>query len=299
MSRLLFCLIGLLLALNAAPRAAAQLQVSLQMNKTHYVAYEPVLATVTIANRAGKDIILGDANGRGWLTFNVDMIGGNPILPYAGEPRPQPKVLGAGKALRETFSLGRYYPVGSLGNYQVRANVYFSEFGQYIASNVKAFAITDGNALWEDQIGINVPGRPTSYRKMSLLSFQEDDKMTLYVRIREEQTGRVLATYALGRLVLQREPQATLDAENRLHAFFLSGPKYYRHIIISPDGEKISEEIYEVKGSSIPELKITDTGRVRVAGGLLFDPSRPAAPQEVVRRLTDRPPGVPEGDVEK
>jgi len=282
---------------GTAPLARAQLQVTLDLNRKSYVAFEPIHATVTIANRAGKDIILGSVNGPNWLTFNVDRIGGDSILPHQGSPRLRPHVLGRGESIRETISLGRYYPLGGLGNYSVRANVYFAEFGQHLVSNTRSFAITDGSTLWRDKIGINQPGQPTSYREMSLLSFQEDDKMTLYVRIREERTGRVHATYAIGRLVLQQEPQATLDDDNNLHAFFLTGPKLYRYIVIDPDGKMLSEEIYEAKDNSTPELKIAQSGVVRVAGGSLYDPNRPEETKEVIRRLSDRPPDTPNEEV--
>jgi len=281
----------------APPQASAQLQVTLDLNRSRFVAFEPVQATVTIANRAGKDIILGEANGRNWLSFNVERIGGDSVLPYGAAPRLKAHVLGRGETIRETISLGRYYPLGGLGNYSVRANVYFTEFGQHLVSNVRSFAVTDGSLLWSDKIGINKPGQPTSYREMSLLSFQEDDRMTLYVRIREERTGRVLATYAIGRLVLQQEPQATLDQESNLHAFFLTGPKLYRHIVIDPDGRKLSEEIFETRNASVPELRIATDRSVRVAGGLLYDPNQVVTPKEVVRRLTDRPAGVPNDEV--
>jgi hypothetical protein len=166
-----------------------------------------------------------------------------------------------------------------------------------LVSNVRSFAVTDGSVLWKDKIGVNKSGQPTSYREMSLLSFQEDDRMTLYVRIREERTGRVVATYAIGRLVLQQEPQATLDGDSNLHAFFLTGPKLYRHIVIDPDGKKLSEDIYEVKNASTPELKIAQSGAVRVAGGEIYDPNRPEETKEVIRRLSDRPVDTPTDEV--
>lgn len=283
--------------LGAVPTAFGQLQVTLELNRNRYVAFEPIHATVTIANRAGKDVVLGTINGPSWLTFNVERIGGDAVLPHQGAPRLRPHVLGRGETIRETISLGRHYPLGGVGNYSVRANVYFAEFGQHIVSNVRSFAVTDGTRLWRDKIGINKPGQPTSYREMSLLSFQEDEKMTLYVRIREDRTGRVLATYTIGRLVLQQEPQATLDADSNLHAFFLTGPKLYRHVVIDPDGHKISEEVYEAKDNSTPELKIAQAGTVRVSGGQLFDPNRPEEPKEVIRRLSERPADTPNEEV--
>jgi hypothetical protein len=277
--------------------AIAQLQVSLQLNRTQFVAYEPILATVSVMNRVGKDVILGEANGRSWLTFNVDEIGGNPILPVNGSPRLQPRVLPAGQSIRETVSLGKFFPLGGQGNYSVRANVFFSDLGQFMTSNVRSFMVTDGVTLWKDQFGI--PGRgKTNYRQVSLLSFQDDDKMNLYVRIRDQSQQRVLVTYPIGRLVLQRDPQAILDAESRINAFFQTGPRMFRHVIIDADGSKVADELYEVKGTSFPELKITNAGRVHVTGGQYYDPNQPPPPQDIVHRLTERPPGVPDAEVD-
>jgi hypothetical protein len=297
-SRLLPFVAAVLAALGWAGRAEAQLQVSLQLNRNQFVAYEPILATVTVSNRAGKDVVLGEVNGRSWLTFNVDEIGGNPILAVDGAPRPQPRVLAAGQSTRETISLGKYFPLGGLGNYSVRANVYFPEFGQFMISNVRSFAVTDGTPLWRDQFGVKGPGKSTSYRKVSLLSFQDDDKMDLYVRIRDETQQRVIATYSIGRLVLQRDPQAVLDSESRINVLFLTGPRMFRHVVVDHDGMKVSDDLYEVKGASFPEMRITDQGRVRVVGGQFYDPQAPPPPQELVHRLTDRPPGVPDETVD-
>ena len=60
--------LGLMMAVIfvAAPRAVAQLQVTLELNRDRFVAFEPIQVTVTIANRAGKDVILGDASVRKW-----------------------------------------------------------------------------------------------------------------------------------------------------------------------------------------------------------------------------------------
>jgi hypothetical protein len=286
------CVVALVLI--GAPRASAQVLVTLEMNKKVYVAYEPILATVTVSNRAGRDIILGDHHGQSWLSFQVSSIGGETILPYRGAPRVEPKVLSAGKSVREAITLGSYYPLGGQDNYSIRAAVYFNETGQHFGSNVCAARISEGQRFWEDQVGIPRSNGRSDYRRFSLLSFQENDRMSVFVRVRDQNSQRVLATYSLGRLVPHRDPQATLDGQNRLHVLFLTGPRFFRHCVIDPDGEKVSEEVFEGKEGSLPTLMLANTGNVRVEGGQLFDPNVPAAqPRDVVHRFTDRPPGVP------
>jgi hypothetical protein len=291
---LVIILVVSLVSLLAPQKSQAQLLVTLEMNKKSYLAYEPILATVSVANRAGKDVVLADHDGRSWLSFHISVIGGDAVLPQPGPPRVEPTVLPAGKSVRETVILGRYYPLGRLDNYAIRASVFFNEFGQLFTSNTSAIRINEGQRFWEQQIGVPRSNGQTAYRKFTLLSFQEEQQMSAYVRVRDDRSHRVLATYPLGRLVPHRDPQATLDGQNQLHVLFLTGPRYYRHCVIGPEGEKVSESIYEEKDASLPTLMLANTGAVNVRGGQVFDPNAPPSrPKEVVHRLTERPPGAP------
>ncbi len=290
-----------LAACGGAREASAQLQVYLDVNKPQLVAYEPVLATVTVENIAGKDVMLGEPGGRGWLSFNVqkiDKFGSYNVLAPGGEPASEPRLLKAGATMKQTISLGRIYPIGSMGNYSIRANVFFTDFGQYLTSNVRAITVLDGTRLWEREFGFNQAGRSTSYRQFSILSHQTDDDLKLYVRLRDKLSQRVLATYSLGPLVLYREPQAVIDSSNRLNVFFQTGRTLYRHVVVGPDGSKLSEKIYETKDESVPQLVSTPERSVRVSGGRTYNPGRETAEAlDVVHHLSERPAGLPDGDV--
>src|SRR5438874_12504624 len=51
--------------------ANAHIQVQLKFNRLQYIAYEPLIANVTITNRARRDIDLRHAGGPHWLRFEV------------------------------------------------------------------------------------------------------------------------------------------------------------------------------------------------------------------------------------
>src|SRR2546430_10545423 len=51
--------------------ANAQIQVQLKFSRLQYIAYEPLLATVTITNRAGRDIDLNNDAGERWFGFEI------------------------------------------------------------------------------------------------------------------------------------------------------------------------------------------------------------------------------------
>jgi len=54
-----------------AAKAEAQIQVDLKFKRLQYIAYEPVVATLSITNLAGRDIDLHNADGQSWLGFEI------------------------------------------------------------------------------------------------------------------------------------------------------------------------------------------------------------------------------------
>src|SRR5262252_3044966 len=51
--------------------AEAQIQVDLKFKRLQYIAYEPVVATLSITNMAGRDVDLHDSDGQSWLGFEI------------------------------------------------------------------------------------------------------------------------------------------------------------------------------------------------------------------------------------
>src|ERR1051325_12227432 len=55
-----------------AGSAFAQIQVELKLPRRQYIAYEPVVANLTITNLAGRDVDLHDSNGQAWFGFELN-----------------------------------------------------------------------------------------------------------------------------------------------------------------------------------------------------------------------------------
>ena len=61
--------------------AGAQIQADLKLNRFQYIAYEPVIVTISITNLAGRDVDLRDSAGQAWFGFEVTANDGEPIAP--------------------------------------------------------------------------------------------------------------------------------------------------------------------------------------------------------------------------
>src|SRR5204863_9790581 len=86
----LFLLFGLV-----AAAANAQIQVQLKFSRLQYIAYEPLIATVSITNRAGRDIDLRDDAGQHWFGFELIGSEGQPIGPFGTQEWPPLHVEGS------------------------------------------------------------------------------------------------------------------------------------------------------------------------------------------------------------
>ena len=116
----LFLLLGFV-----AGAANAQIEVQLKFSRLQYIAYEPLLATVTITNRAGRAIDLHDDGSERWFGFEITGRDGQSV-PADSSQKMEPLRIETGQTVTQKINLANLYPIQDFGNYHVRAHVYFS-----------------------------------------------------------------------------------------------------------------------------------------------------------------------------
>jgi hypothetical protein len=290
-------LLGLALVLAASvPRAQAQLDVEIALARETYLLYERVQVAVDITNLSTEDIVLGGPGGTDWLTFTLTGNGGTPLSPYQAEGFDiEPTVIAGRQKLRKTVVLNSRYSLAQRGNYTVRASVYYPPTGRYITTQNRRFNIDDGIVFWERPVPVS-PERGGGFRRLELLSYSATERTDIYLRIRDQASRNILKTFALGRVILHRQPQATLDRDNLLHVVFMGAPNTYSHTVVDAFGEVLRQDVYQDKGGNPPRLMMASDGTVGVRGGVFQDPEAIAAANDPdnpnrIRDLSERPPG--------
>ncbi|MBL9118229.1 MAG: hypothetical protein JNJ83_24705 [Verrucomicrobiaceae bacterium] len=273
---------------------AAQLQVSLELDKTQHIVQEAVSATVTVTNRSGTDFITGGPKGQGWLSFEItDATERNLSAVHTDDTKPS--VFPAGQTLRRKVSVTAKY-VMEQGHYGIKALVYFGPSGQFYESNRARVQVLEGAQLCKPLSFGVPPGFPDAgrTRKYVLLQHQDFNRSYLYIRIVDELSGGMLLTYQLGTLTLFREPQYTLDRNNNLHVMFLTAPTIYRYCVIRPDGQLESQTMLREADADRPKLFLTAENDVVRRGGFVFDPAaeRAAMNKAKPKSIGERPPGL-------
>src|SRR3954447_13228758 len=121
LKRSIKCGVSLACIFLIAAKADAQIQVDLKFKRLQYIAYEPVVVTLSITNLAGRDIDLHNADGQSWLGFEITGSEGQPIAPISAENSP-PLKIEAGQRVTHQINLTPLYPVHDFGSYHVRTN---------------------------------------------------------------------------------------------------------------------------------------------------------------------------------
>ena len=275
-----------------AKESNAQLIVSMNLSKTNYITYEPIVATVTVYNRAGNDIVLGGPKGRGWMSFDVYR-DGQLLSPRSVDGGFETMLLKAGRSVTKKVDINRLYPVSDYGSYTINASVYFPPCRSYFSSKKSRINVTDARAFWKQSFGFS-QGRNklASFRQFSLHEHRESANSALYVRLRETKGTKVYCTFSLGRFINVRKPQATIDAQNRLHVMHMISPRIYSHARVSPEGAFLGNEYFRETADTRPSLVIDEGGTVKVVGGIAYDPNKPPEAEQQPRSASELPPGL-------
>jgi hypothetical protein len=277
-----------------AAAAQGQIQVDLKFKRLQYIAYEPVVATLGITNLAGRDIELRDADGQSWLGFEITGSDDQPIAPLNGENAQPPLKIEAGQRVTRQIDLCPLYPVHDFGAYHVRTNVYFADLAKFFYSATRVFEVTDARPIWQQTVGIPTGVTASGdVRTYSLLNNRFPDHTSLYVRVQDKDSGIVYATYSLGRTIGSEQPQAEIDRANQLHVLHCAAPRAWSYARIDLNGQLLQHSSF-METKNRPRLVHSSNGEVAVRGGMMETPVRTS--RNTGPKLSDRPPGLPEGD---
>jgi hypothetical protein len=284
--------VGFLLLLAA--KGEAQIQVDLKLKRFQYIAHEPVIATLGITNRAGRDLELRNADGQPWFGFEVIRSEGQPMVPMTSNEIQLPLKIEAGKSVTRKINLASLYQVHDFGTYHARAHIYCADVSKFFYSQTKVFEVTDARPVWQKTVGIpDGSSGPGNTRTYSLLTNRFPDHTSLYVRVEDQDSGIVYATFSLGRAIALGEPQAELDRANQLHVLHCAAPRSWSYSRVGLNGELLAHCSF-VETQTRPRLFHSVDGAIRVAGGTVEASS---AKQESRRasmpKLSDRPPKAP------
>lgn len=272
--------------------ASAQVTVEIRLDQDQFLPGETIPAAVRITNRSGQTLALGDSDD--WLTFSVERRDEREsIVPKIGEvPVRGPFELETSKIATKRVDLAPYFNFGTVGRYAVVATLRIPGWDREITSPPRVFQIINGTRMWEREFGLAATsGQPPETRRYILQQANYlRGQLRLYLRITDGPGLRTLKVLPIGTIVSFSRPEPQLDKSSNLHLLYQNGPRSFSYHVFNPDGEVVTDEIYDYLGSR-PRLRVDDEGNVKVIGGV-----RRRTPAEIVGVSTTNPPptGAPD-----
>lgn len=281
-----FRILSILLALLGP--AHAQLAATLNVRKKQFLAGEPVLAVVTVTNRAGKDLTFASDGRTQWLDFIITDGQGNSVTPR-GNTMFGKMTIKAGESLAREVDLTQHFILTEPGNFSVGAVIHMpGNTKEGTSTNRVLFNQNPGLLYWSQSVGI--PGSSNKTRTFHVINFAGDQKTQIYAQVVDGRTGQFVRTFLLGDLLMLRKPLVTVDRLQHMHVMFLATPTMWVHCEIDTDGKLVNREIHQRGDQGDPQLITFADGTVRVANSIPYDAKAAAEEKAKIRKASDRPP---------
>ncbi len=268
-----------------------QVGVSIKIDRSQYLAHEPVTAVVTITNRSGRELnFVSKAEGsiaHSWLDFSMRDAGGRGMQKLTNKVF-QKAVIPAGRSMARRVNLSGIFNVTRVSNYAVTAHV--SQPGMddtSYTSNSGHFTVGGGNAIYSQPFG--VPKSRSPKREYNVLTFNDGRKTSIYAQVMDKRTGFALSTFRLSEYLSFVEPQMAIDGKNQLHVIYLATPEVFVHATVNQDGGHAGTKYFKRVAGRKPRFVSFSDGKVAVAGAVPYDPKKAAAKAPTARRASERP----------
>ncbi|MBC8127406.1 MAG: hypothetical protein H8M99_09740 [Gloeobacteraceae cyanobacterium ES-bin-144] len=267
--------------------AHAQVAASLRLEKRLHLADEPVLATVTITNHAGRDLVFQSDGRFQWLDFILKSSNGDPVTPKGNSLFGAMKI-GAGQVMVRTVNLSDYYQLSEPGNYSLLAVIRMpGSKTEGATTNTVFFTQSSGRIYWSQKVGII--GRSNQMREYRAITFTSETKSQLYAQIMDCSSGQLVRTFLLGDVLMLRKPVIAVDRQQRMNVLFMATPAMWVLCVVNTDGKLVERQIHQRTSSGDPQLLTFGDGSVKVANSIPYDAKAAAEQKAKIRKASDRP----------
>lgn len=278
MTKMRLC--GLALFVAGVMPAMAQLGLSVALDRTSYVQYEPVFLTVTLRNYAGNTLefgSLGEGKGdQGWLRVQVINPRGDTLPLLVSEFNPcRTLSLAAGASRAVKFQLNPFFAISSSGTYQLQVRVGHIRLGSDYLSPKVNFRV-DSPRIVKDYnrrelvctVGVPAadPLATIAARTCSLVSFPGQTGEVCALKISD--SNFVYSITRLGPMLRGAQPQLEADSRSLVHVFMEVDSRMACHWVYDLSGNLKEKQYFQISPNNLPGLiRDPELGRVMVRGG--------------------------------
>ena len=272
--QVIFILIGVI-CFGFISGAYAQVAVTMQLNRKHYLMYEQVLAKVSFRNYSGRPLIFGqNPKLRGKVTFRITSPNGSIISENKINFNPLiGTVLKPGATGSAVFPLTKMYNLRKAGSYSVLAILSHPLLSSAYNSGVPmTFTIFNGIPVWKRILGVpevlnNKATGKIKKRTAEILNFYDNNRKLYALKIEDDQY--VYGVVRLAEDVDENIPQIEVDGLNRVHIFVQISSRVWDYFVYNIDCKLVEKGHYTISDDGVKPILVrnADEGTVMVIGG--------------------------------
>ncbi len=261
----------LLIWLCLTCQGVAQINVSLHLPRTSFLLNEPTVATLTISNLAGQDLLFEDSPDFGpWCRLELKALRGDFVSPRREEISFPPLIVPSGKTISRTINVSDFFFLDHPGQYKIRVGVFFAPTRAEFYTQ-STFNADPGRMEWAQTVGIPEAGNNGGkFRTFSLVTHQRPEGIFLYAKLEGKEEGIRFSPFFLGRLLSAMKPQPQFDASNNLYVFHASSDSTYVLSQIDVDTGKFGQALYRpsTPRAGRPAMSKDAKGHLVISGGI-------------------------------
>lgn len=255
-----------------APVLSGQVGMSIELNRTAYMQFEPVYAKITFRNDTGKALLFGKSPRlQGFLMLEITGTGQRLVNKRKDkEISIDGLVLGPGEIKSIIVPVNEYYDIDRIDNYKIHAYVAHSMLKREYRTPDTFFQVENGAPVWKRTVGI-----PDLYsqhrtngdeRTYEIRSLYEKRRRFYYLVVSDAKN--VYGVVRIGHQMGYEKLQVEVDMLSRIHILVPLTPRVFHYLSFSIDGANVANTFWRTS-STIPQLyRNPRTGVVTRIGGV-------------------------------
>jgi hypothetical protein len=248
---------SVLFVLGLCGELSARVGMSLEINRSTFMQFEPVYAKITLRNDTGKALLFGKSPRlQGFLMLELSGAGQRYVQKRKGkEISIDGLIMKPGEIRSIIIPINAYYDIDKADNYKIHAYIAHSMLDKEFKTPDRFFQVQHGAPLWKRTVGIpdiySTPGSGSRERTYEIRTMHERGRRYYYLVVSD--STHVYGVVRLGHQMGYEKLQIEVDMLNRIHVLVPVTPKVFHYLSFSIDGANVTNSFWKTS-STIPQL---------------------------------------------
>ena len=256
---------------------AADVVMQLEMPRSSYMQYEPVVANLTLRNTSGQVLVFGaEAEFKGHMEIELTDMHDRPVSGSGAKVDLRGMILRSGADQRIRINLSKWINLTRVGFYRIKVFIAHPMLKNEYESNRCMFDISQGTVFWSRTFGVPQLEKVNVNQKLQLRTYNLralQDKADVHLYLFVEDDDKIYAIKYIGMVLGREHAKCEIDTLNRLHILLPLTPKIFRYQVYDWNGQLETNKLYRT-AERIPVLfRDAGNGDVKVIGGEAIAPS--------------------------